>query len=89
MYNYVTLKELRPKLPEVIDKVDSELDRYIISKHGNPVAVLLSIDDFESMIETLNEKADMENLRRIRRGLKEAKAGRTVDWKKVKAKYHL
>ncbi len=89
MYNYVTLKELRPKLPKIIDKVDSELDRYIISKHGNPVAVLLSIDDFESLIETLNEKDDKENLRRIRRGLEEAKAGRTVDWKKVKAKYHL
>lgn len=89
MYNYVTLKELRPKLPKVIDKVDSELDRYIISKHGIPVAILLSIDDFESLIETLNEKEDKENLRRIRQGLKEAKAGRTVDWKKVKAKYHL
>lgn len=89
MYNYVTLKELRPKLPKIIDKVDSELDRYIISKHGNPVAILLSIDDFESLIETLNERADKENLKRIRRGLKEAKTGRTIDWKKVKAKYHL
>lgn len=89
MYNYVTLKELRPQLPKVIERVDSQLDRYIISKHGHAVAILLSIDDFESLIETLNEEADKKNLQRIRKGLRDAKAGRTVDWKKVKAKYHL
>lgn len=89
MYNYVTLKDLRPKLPEVIDRVDTRLDRYIISRHGNPVAVLLSLDDFESIIETLNEIEDKENIKRIRKGLREAKKGRTVSWKAVKSKYHL
>lgn len=87
MYNHITLKELRPKLPSVIDKVDSRLDRYIVSRHGNPVAVLLALDDFESLVETLNEVADKENFKRIRKGLKEAKKGRTVSWKAVKARY--
>lgn len=89
MYNYITLKELRPQLPTIINKVDSRLERYIVSRHGNPVAVLLALDDFESLIETLNEVEDKENLKRIRRGLQEAKKGRTVSWKSVKAKYHL
>ena len=89
MYNHITLKALRPKLPSIIDEVDEELDRYIISKHGRPVAVLLSIDDFESLIDTAEELADRENLKRIRKGMQEARAGRTVDWDKVKAKYHL
>lgn len=89
MYNYITLKELRPKLPRVMERVDSRLDRYVISRHGNPVAVLLALDDFESLVETLNEVEDRENLRRIRKGLKEAKRGRTVSWKAVKAKYDL
>lgn len=89
MYNYITLKELRPKLPTVIDRVDSRLDRYIVSRHGNPVAVLLALDDFESLVETLNEVEDRANLRRIRKGLQEAKKGRTISWKAVKAKYNL
>ncbi len=89
MYNYITLKQLRPNLPSIVDEVDEELDRYIISKHGKPVAVLLSIDDFESLIDTAEEANDVENFRRIKKGLQEARAGRTVDWKKVKAKYHL
>ncbi len=89
MYHHITLKELRPKLPQVVERVDTELDRYIISRRGEPVAVLLSIDDYESLIETLNETTDKAMLARIRRGMKEAKRGQTMPWSKVKAKYHL
>lgn len=89
MYNFITLKQLRPKLPQTIEQVDSNLDRFIIAKHGRPVAVLLALDDFESLIETLNEIEEKENLKRIRRGIQEAKKGRVVNWKKVKAKYNL
>lgn len=89
MYNHITLKELRPNLPSIIDEVDAELDRYIISKHGKPIAVLLSLDDFESLVDTAEEVQDRENLRRIRKGFEEARSGRTVDWEKVKAKYGL
>ena len=89
MYNYITLKELRPRLPQVIQRIDSRLDRFIVSRHGCPIAVLLALDDFESLVETLNEVEDKENLKRIRKGLKEDKKGRTVSWKSVKAKYNL
>lgn len=89
MYNFITLKNLRPRLPSVIDEIDGHLDRYIIARHGQPVAVLLSIDDFEGLIDTAEEIGDRENLKRIRKGIREARSGRTVDWQKVKAKYKL
>ena len=89
MYQHITLKELRPKLPQVIKSIDARFERFVISRRGEPVAIMLSLDDFESMIETLNEISDAENLTRIRRGMKEAKRGKTVDWNKVKKKYNL
>lgn len=89
MYNFVTLKELRPRLPGIIEAVDERMDRYIVARHGHPVAVLLSISDFEGLVETAEEVADKDNLRRIRRGIREARMGRTVDWRKVKEKYGL
>jgi antitoxin YefM len=89
MYHHITLKDLRPQLPKVIEGVDDRFERFIISKHGEPVAILLSLDDYESLIETLNELEDKENLKNIRRGMKEAKTGKTVRWKEVKAKYNL
>ena len=89
MYQHITLKELRPKLPKVIENIDSHFERYIISRRGEPIAIMLSIDDYESIIETLNEMTDKENLAKIRRGMKEAKHGKTVDWNKVKRKFGL
>lgn len=89
MYNHITLKELRPRLPKVIQRVDSRLDRFVISKNGLPVAVLLAVDDFESLIETLNEESDSKGLRRIRKAMQEVKRGKTVNWNSVKKKLGL
>ena len=89
MVQHITLKDLRPKLPQVIDSVDNQLERFIISKRGKPVAILLSLDDYERMIETLNEMTDMENLKKIRAGMKQVKQGKVVAWAKIKAKYQL
>lgn len=89
MYNYVTLKELRPRLPDIIKDVDERLDRYIIAKHGHPIAILLSIEDFESLIDTTEEINDKANFKKIQKGIREARKGRTVRWDKVKSKYKL
>lgn len=89
MYNHITLKDLRPRLPKVIQSVDSKLDRFVISKNGVPVAVLLSVDDFESLLETLNEESDSSSLKRIRTAMQDVKHGKTVDWKSVKKKLGL
>lgn len=89
MYNFVTLKQLRPKLPSIINDVDEHLGRYIIAKHGQAVAVLLSIVDFESLVDTAEEVTDKENLKRIQKGIREARKGRTVNWNSIKSKYKI
>lgn len=89
MYQHLSLKELRPKLPKVIKQVDESLDRFIITKRGKPTAILLSVDDFESMLETLNETQDQTNLKRIFKGLEEAKAGKTTSWEALKSELKL
>lgn len=89
MLKLISLKELRPNLPKVMRRIDRAFDRYVISRRGQPVAVMLSIDDYESLIETLNERADSVGLRRVRKALREAGAGRTVDWALVKQRLGL
>ena len=85
MTRTVTLKELRPALPRVMNGIDRRMDRYVVTRHGRPVAMMLSVDDYESLIETLDIQAD----RRVMAGLKaaeaEARAGRTRPWNTIKA----
>ena len=84
MVNTLSLKELRPELPKVIERIDGKLDRYIVTKRGKPVVVMLSIDDYESLMETLDILADPEAMAGLREGEKDIKKGRTRSWKEIK-----
>ncbi len=84
MTNTLSLKQLRPELPKVIESIDEKFDRFIITKRGKPVVVMMSVDDYESLIETLDILEDKETMKRIRKGEAEIKAGKTKSWQEVK-----
>lgn len=84
MVNQISLKELRPQLPNVIDRIDGRLDRYIVTRRGKAVAVMLSVDDYESLMETLDILADPQAMAGIRKGEEDARKGRSRSWQEVK-----
>lgn len=84
MVNTVTLKALRPGLPKVIDRIDGRLDRYIVTRRGKPVVVMLSVEDYESLMETLDILADPEAMARLRKGEEEVRKGKTRPWQEIK-----
>ena len=84
MISTVSLKELRPELPKVIKRIDDRLDRYVVTKRGKPVVVMLSIDDYESLMETLDILADPKAMAGIKAGEMDIKQGKTRSWEEVK-----
>lgn len=78
MTNTITLKKLRPELPAVIKGIDTKLDRYIITKRGRPVAVMMSVDDYEGMLETMEILSDKEAVKRIRKAKRQIREGNTI-----------
>lgn len=84
MVNTITLKELRPELPEVIKDIDSKLDRFIVTKRGKPVAVMMSPDDYEGLLETIEILSDKETAKRIKEAKREIKEGKTVSLEKLR-----
>jgi antitoxin YefM len=84
MINTLSLKELRPGLPKVIERIDGKLDRYIITKRGKPVVVMLSVEDYEALMETLDILADPEAMSSLRQGEQDIRKGKTRSWKEVK-----
>lgn len=78
MIHTITLKALRPGLPKVANAIASKYDRYIVTKRGNPVMMLINPEDFEGLLETIEILSDKAALRRIKKARKEAKAGKTI-----------
>ena len=56
----VNLKDLRPRLPRVMEAVDGKMDRYVVTKRGHPMAVIISLDDYEGLLETVEFIAWLE-----------------------------
>src|SRR5262249_33435132 len=71
------LAEVKNRLSDVVDRVEREHDRVGITKHGRPAAVVLSVDDLESLEESLEILSDATLVAEIREAELERSEGRT------------
>lgn len=71
----MSLAEVKNHLSEVVDRLEREHGRVVITKHGRPAAVVLSIEDLEGLEETLDILSDPRLLRRVRKAEAEIAAG--------------
>lgn len=49
----MALRDVKNRLSEVVDQVEREHDRVVITRHGKAAAVVISADDLSSLEETL------------------------------------
>jgi antitoxin YefM len=75
---HVSLAEVKNRLSEVVDRLEREHGRVVITKHGRPAAVMLSLDDLESLEETLAILSDPTIMQAIGEGEADVRAGRTA-----------
>jgi prevent-host-death family protein len=75
---HVPLAEVKNRLSEVVDRLEREHGRVVITRHGHPAAVMLSLEDLESLEETLAVLSDPELMAAIREADAEVAEGKTV-----------
>jgi antitoxin YefM len=57
-----SLAETKAHLSELVARVGEQHERVTVTVHGRPVAVLLAVDDLESMEETIAVLSDVAAL---------------------------
>jgi prevent-host-death family protein len=62
----LSLREVRDHLSEVIDRVERQHDRVVVTRNGVPAAVILSPDDLAQLEETIDVLGDPQALADIR-----------------------
>jgi len=72
------LSEVKMKLSQFVEEVSSLDEEITITRNGEPVAIIVSPDAFDSWKETLVVRADAELMVEIRRGLEDIKKKRTL-----------
>ena len=83
MTKTLPVSEARDCFPDLVEKAGRLQNRFIITRHGRPDAVLMGHDEFESWIETLEIMNDDEELNAIREGLADLAAGRSKTFEAV------
>lgn len=71
--------ESRAKYAEVLDAVVSDREEVVITRAGHEPAVIVSLDDYESLKETAYLLRSPANARRLLASIDELESGRGVE----------
>lgn len=71
-------------LPKVVQD-----EPVFVTKHGRPVMTVLSVEQFEGMLETIEILSDQVFAKRLKVSIDQARAGKTVSLEDVRARLGL
>ncbi len=73
--DHMPLADVNNRLSEMVERIERAHGRVVITKHGRPAAALLSVEDLESLEETLQILSDPELMTEIREAQAEVARG--------------
>ncbi|MDP9428569.1 MAG: type II toxin-antitoxin system Phd/YefM family antitoxin [Actinomycetota bacterium] len=80
-----SLAAVKAHFSQVIDEVAGTHERVTITKNGSPVAVILAVEDYESIVETLEILSDPRARSEIRQAESEMADGEVYGQAEVRA----
>lgn len=75
---FVSVSEAKNKLLDLIRRMKHKQEIVAITRDGVPSAVLLSMEQFEGLMETIEILSDQKAMRALRRSLKQAEKGEWI-----------
>jgi antitoxin YefM len=83
MAKYLTVTQAQQQLPELPNELVEE--PIVITQQGEPVMIAMSLEQFESLVETLEILSDREFMTEVREGIRQAEVGQTISLDDLKA----
>ena len=66
MSEALPLSSVKAHLSELVDRVEGQHDRVVVTRNGRPAALLISHEDLEGLEETLAALTDPDLMKQIR-----------------------
>lgn len=85
----ISCQEARNHMAKVINQVAFGSKKFKLTRHGTGVAILMSLEEWESIQKLLEEKEDKEDIRDADRAMKLRSKKRGVSLKAMKKKLGL
>ncbi len=81
--NTIAISDLRSGLPGLVKEVNQKLKRLVVTVSGKPKAVIISLDELESLEETAEVLSTLGAYQAIKKGAQEAKKGKGIPLAKL------
>lgn len=82
----LTTVAARRELTKLPEKLGANPATVTVTRRGKPVLAIMTWDDYQAILETMEILSDKEAVVQLRRSIKEVKEGKTIPWKEAKAR---
>jgi antitoxin YefM len=79
----VGMQELAPRLPEILDRLATEGQELIVTRDGEPAAVMIDIERYREVQQALREFSDPEYLTILLEARRDIDEGRGIPAEEV------
>ena len=80
---YIPVTKAKANLLDLVRKIKDTDDTIAITKNGIPEVVLISMNKFQGLLETMEILSDEKAMKAIRKSIREADKGMWVDFDEV------
>jgi antitoxin YefM len=80
---YISVTKAKSQFLDLIRKIKDSDDAVAITKNGAPEAVLMSMEKFNGLLETLDILSDEKAMKSIKKSIKEAGKGAWLSFDEV------
>ena len=77
---YIPVTRAKTNLLDLVRKIKDSDDAIAITKNGMPEVVLISMNKFQGLLETMEILSDEKAMKSIRKSIREAEKGMWVDF---------
>ena len=78
--------DARRELTKLPEKLKAEPATVAVTRRGKPVLAIMTWDDYQAIMETLEILSDDKSVEQLRHSIQELKEGKTIPWKEAKTR---
>ena len=86
--NIISISEARKNIFKIAEEVQKPSKYYTLTEKGRPKVVLMSAEEFDSLMENLEILSDPKIMANIKKAEEEFKRGEYITWEEMKKELH-
>ena len=82
----ITTVNARRELTKLPEKLGANPATMAVTRRGKPVLAIMTWEDYQSILESLEILSDNDAVEQLRRSIKEVKEGKPIPWQQAKVR---